>query len=82
MWVRHFISIKVGGVPLWIIGICGLVSVLVDLDHLFSYWITGCTCQPAHPPLAIISCIILCGIGAYCGRLYFRMVLNRKRRNL
>ncbi len=80
MWIQRIIYFKVRGVPLWIIVICGLAGVLVDLDHLFSYWITGHTSQQAHIPLAIISCIILCGISAYCGRLYYRMVLNRKRR--
>jgi hypothetical protein len=81
MWIQHFIYSKVRGVPLWVIGVCGLAGVLVDLDHLFPYWITNITCKSAHKPLAIISCIILCGIGAYCGRLYIRMVLKRKRGN-
>lgn len=82
MWIQRFINYKVRGVPLWVIGICGLAGVLVDLDHLLPYWITNLTCPAAaHTPLAIISCIILCGIGAYCGRLYYRMVLKRKRGN-
>jgi hypothetical protein len=78
MWISRFLSYKVRGVPLWVIGLCGLAGVLVDSDHLFSYWITGDATRAAHLPLAIISGLILCGAGAYCGRLYFKLVLKRK----
>ena len=79
--LQHFIHYKVRGVPLWVIGCCGLVGVLVDIDHPIAHWITGHTYRAAHIPLAIISCLILCGVGAYCGRLYYKLVLARKKRN-
>ena len=79
-WLQRFIRYNVRGVPFWVIGICGLAGVLVDIDHLFSDWITGYHSRAAHIPLAIISCIILCGIGTYCGRLYYKLVLTRKSR--
>ena len=79
MWIQHFIHYKVRGMPLWVIGSCGLAGVLVDSDHLFAYWITGHISRMAHIPLAIISCIVLCSVGACCGRLYCKLVLTRKR---
>jgi hypothetical protein len=81
MGVRNLVYYKVRGVPLRVIGICGLVGVLVDIDHPISYWFTGYDSRAAHIPLAIICFIMLCSIGAYCGRLYFKMVLKRKKEN-
>lgn len=78
MGISRFIYYRIGGVPLWVIGCCGLAGVLVDFDHPISIWITGHSSRVAHIPLAIISFIILCSIGACCGRLYYRLVLKRK----
>ena len=53
-------------------GLCGgIISVLVDADHLF--WGT----RAWHVPLLVISSLVLCGCGAYLGRLLVRMVLNK-----
>lgn len=79
MGIFYSFNYKVRGVPLWIIGSCGLAGILVDLDHPISYPITGYPSQWLHIPIAVISCIILCSIGAYCGRLYFKLVLTKKR---
>ena len=56
------------------VGLCGgIISVLVDADHLF--WGT----RAWHLPLLVISSLILCGCGTYLGRLLVGMVLkNRK----
>jgi hypothetical protein len=77
--IQRFVRYRVRGAPFWIIGICGLAGVSVDFDHLFSEWITGRHTRAAHIPLAIISCIVLCCIGTYCGRLYYKLVLGKKR---
>jgi hypothetical protein len=78
MGIRHFICNKVRGVPFWVIGICGLAGIFFDIDHPISYWITGYSSSPAHIPLAIISFVMLCSIGAYCGGLYCKLVLKKK----
>jgi hypothetical protein len=78
MRIRSWVCHKVRGVPLWIIGLCGLAGVLVDADHLFSYWFTGQVSRAAHFPLLIVSCLVIGGIGACCGGLYFKLVLKRR----
>jgi hypothetical protein len=80
MWIRSFLSFKVRGVPLWAIGACGLAGVLVDADHLFAYWITGHSSRAAHSPLAIIAGIVIGGVIACSGGLYYKLVLKRKQR--
>jgi len=72
----------VRGVPLWVIGSCGLAGILVDIDHPITYWLTGKATRADHIPLAIICCIILCGIGACFGGLYGRLVLREEKGNI
>jgi len=74
---KHF---KVRGLPFWIIGLCGLSGVLVDLDHPISYWITGHASRAAHLSIAVICGLVLCGVIALCGGLFFKMVLTRYRK--
>ena len=79
VWSRKFgrvLYYKVRGVPLWIIGSCGLAGILVDIDHPITYWITGKVTRADHIPLAVISCLILCGVSACIGGLYCRLVLR------
>ena len=59
------------GVPLWVILLCGVLGVLVDLDHVF--WGT----RKLHPYLLLASSIVFCGTCAYLGGLFIRMVLGR-----
>jgi len=75
--LERFIHSQVRGVPLWVIGTCGLAGILVDIDHPIAYWITGKTPRADHKTLAIISCLILCGVSAYIGGLYTKLVLKR-----
>jgi hypothetical protein len=85
VWFPKLVSVihyKVRGVPLWVIGSCGLAGVLVDIDHPISYWITGKAPRAAHLPLAVISCIVLCCVSAYIGGLYCKLVLRRKKQNI
>lgn len=79
MWISNFINHKIRGVPLWIICVCGLAGILVDIDHPITYLVGSRNTQALHLPLAIVCCLVLCGVGAYCGGLYLRLVLTRKR---
>ena len=79
VWLPKLDSIihyKVRSVPLWVIGVCGLAGVLVDIDHPITYWITGKATRADHIPLAFMCCLILCGVSAYIGGLYCRLVLR------
>jgi hypothetical protein len=76
--LHKIIHSKVLGVPFYVGFWGGLVSVLIDLDHPIAYWITGKTERSAHIPIAIISGIVLCFVGACLGRLHFKMVLGKK----
>ncbi len=71
MGIRHLLGRKVLGVPLYVIGICGVVGVLVDLDHIIAFG--G---RFLHTPLLIGSGVILIGCCAYIAGLHIRMVLN------
>jgi|WetSurMetagenome_2_1015567.scaffolds.fasta_scaffold278172_1 hypothetical protein len=78
MWIQRFLRRRFYGVPLWIIGTCGLAGVLVDVDHIIPYWVKGFCAQGLHTPLAITSGIVLLCVGACCGGLYFAFVLTRR----
>jgi len=77
--LEHILHYKVRGVPLWVIGTCGLVGLLVDIDHPITYGLTGKATRADHIPLAITSCLILCGVSAYIGGLYCGLVLREKK---
>lgn len=73
---------KVLWLALYAFGIGGVVSVLVDLDHILAYYGFIYTQgmwehRPLHIPLAIIAC----GVGvcscAYLGRLAHKVVLRK-----
>ena len=77
MWIQNILGITVGGVPLWVILLCGLVGVLVDIDHFIAhYWLTDLDARFLHTPLLIISCAVLCCCGACIAGLLIRMVLK------
>jgi hypothetical protein len=80
--LERAIYYEVRGVPLWVIGSCGLAGVLVDIDHPITYWLTGKATRADHIPLAIMCCLILCLISAYIGGLYSRLVLSGKNRSV
>ena len=84
VWLLELDSIvhyKMRNVPLWVIGCCGLAGILVDIDHPITYWLAGKATRTDHIPLAIISCIILCGVSACIGGLYVRLVLREEKGN-
>jgi len=62
-------------------GLCGTVGVLVDIDHIISYYlIPEWSRRFLHTPLLVTSCLMLVGLGTYLGRLLIRMVLTNQRR--
>ena len=79
MWLQNILCYQVCGVPLWVILLCGLAGILVDIDHPIAYYlIPEWSGRFLHKPLLIISGIVLCGFCAYCAGLYIRMVLGGK----
>lgn len=48
--------------------ICGVVGVLVDLDHIIAFF-TKHRGRILHPYLLVISFVMLCSLIAYLGRL-------------
>ena len=48
--------------------LCGVVGVLVDIDHVIALF-TNRSGRLLHPPLLITSSIVLCGLIAYVGGL-------------
>ena len=73
----YILHLQARGVPLYIVFLCGLAGICIDLDHVVSYWLTGVAHRAAHIPLAVVSVLILCGVGAYLGRLYYKHILKK-----
>lgn len=65
-----------------IFGICGLVSVLLDLDHfialvIWRYWnpkFANGRCL--HTPILIIVSLLICLMVSYIGRLHLESLLG------
>ena len=70
-----------GHTALLTFGLCGLVGVSVDVDHLISillwrYFFPGITeGRIWHTPLFIISCLVICCICARPRGLHYKLVL-------
>jgi hypothetical protein len=57
--------------------VCGLASVLVDIDHIVRtfpqyHWVQG---RIWHAPLFALSCLIICYMGSRVGGLHHKLVL-------
>jgi len=77
MWLQSILHCQVLGIPLWVILLCGVIGVLVDIDHIIAYyWVRSLDGRFLHTPLLIISCVVLCGCCTYIGGLLLRMVLK------
>lgn len=68
-----------------VFGICGLASVLCDLDHPYSM-VLAATIYPSidearllHPLIFFVVCCVLLYIGTHVGRLYIGLVLRKKK---
>ena len=59
--------------------ICGIAGVLVDVDHVISYYfVPEWGGHFLHPPLFVASCVVLVGLSAYLGGLLLRQILKRR----
>jgi len=77
MWASNLASYTVSGVPLWVILLCGVLGVLVDIDHPVShYWLTSLGARFLHIPVLVIGCIILCVALACVAGLLVKVVLK------
>ena len=69
---------KVFGVPLWAIGLCGLVGMAVDIDHPIAYYLLqNWSGRFLHTPLAIVSGLVLLCVGTLVAGQVVRMVLRK-----
>lgn len=65
-------------------GLCGIVGVLVDIDHLIYYTVTYYKLQAQitgrflHTPIFIVVGSAIIGICAYIGGLYIKSVLRKR----
>ena len=60
-------------------GLSGTVGVLVDIDHIVSwYLVPQRDAAFLHTPLLIIASLVILGLGTYLGGQFIRVVLNRK----
>ena len=77
MWLQSIIYYQVLGVPLWVIVLCGVVGILVDIDHPISYyWLRSLDGRFLHTPLLIGCGCVLLGVGAYIAGLLVKLVLK------
>lgn len=77
MWMLNLDNYVVFGVPLLVILLCGILGVLIDIDHPLSYyWLTKLKARFLHTPLLIAGCCILCVALACAGGLLLGMVLT------
>lgn len=60
--------------------LCGFVSVFIDFDHVFKIilfpekdW------RFLHISILLACCIVLCCCGAYCGGLYVKYILEKRK---
>ena len=62
--------------PLRVFCVCGLVGLLVELDHVVSYVYQGQASRFAHQGIMLASSVILIIAGTYIGGLILGMVLS------
>ena len=76
MWLQSLADLTIFSVPLWVILLCGFLGVLVDIDHLISYfWFPSLRRRFFHTPVLIIGFCIFCLASACIGGLLFEVVL-------
>jgi hypothetical protein len=66
----------------YIFGLCGLASVLVDVDHVIALflWKQGIPITEGriwHTPIFIISSLVICCMVSYLGGLHIKPFLRR-----
>ena len=64
-------------------GVCGLVGVSIDIDHIIYYILSyynpeiSLNARFLHIPIILATGCAFLGVGAYFGRLYIRHILRR-----
>jgi len=79
MWTKVKRHILQRRDALLIFGLCGLVGVLPDLDHVLAYekgW-DYLLVRPLHTPILVVASVVLCACCTCCGGLLIRMVLKK-----
>ena len=76
MWIQNILDIQVVGVPLLAILLCGLAGILIDVDHPIAYLSKRANHRFLHAPIGIACGIVLLGIVAFVGRLFYLLVLG------
>ena len=66
--------------PLRVGLLCGLVGVLVDLDHPISLILYKGHFRFLHPYLGLAACIVCICIGTLVGRLYIKHLLDKRKK--
>ena len=55
--------------------LCGIIGILIDIDHPISH-LNGWSGRFLHTPLLTVSGVVLCGLIAYFGGLFAGVVLE------
>jgi hypothetical protein len=78
MWHEYLRNNKMLWASLCVFGVCGLVGVLVDLDHI--PFILGLAQEPRllHLSIAVTSGIVLLGTLSYLGGLLLMPFLRKR----
>ncbi len=77
MGIRHLLGYKVLGVPLYVIGLCGLVGMAVDVDHTLAYSLKISDGRFLHIPLSAGAVSIILYCCARGGGLLIGLVLKK-----
>ena len=76
MWVYDLANYMAFGVPLYVIMLCGVLGISIDIDHpIARYWLKRLDDRFLHTPALIVGSIIFCIAIAYITRLLFEVVL-------
>ena len=79
MGIRHLLGYKVLGVPLYVIGLCGLVGMAVDVvDHPLAYYFPEVfDGRFLHTPLLVMALLVVFYYCARGGGLLIGLVLKK-----
>lgn len=81
MRIQRWTHIKLWGVPLHVVCLCGLVGMAIDADHIIAYWLEIPDGRFLHLPLlaGAVSIILYCGTragGLLAGRILRRIKMK------
>lgn len=77
MWTDIIKSCSIFSVPLRVILLCGILGVLIDIDHPIAYyWLRNLRLRFLHTPILIVGCAIFCIACTCAGRLLYKTLLK------